>query len=165
MSTSLRMAPKSPALWEAQGSSCGSGLERIAESRMEGLSPIAACHGPELARGAARGTAVAGVFDRTPRGVGSKTGSEDSRLLYLITTVCSIQSNTGQTAHVDSVVYALPPCAGNLTTVLGLTFGCPAEASARGGRPQGGVSALLLAAEDEGDLYAGPGGLFACCRR
>jgi sugar diacid utilization regulator len=66
----------------------------------------------QLGLDAANGLAVAAFSIVRPETGSLESVREIQRLLHLVTTVCKIQFNTGHSALIDSVVYALLPGAG-----------------------------------------------------
>ncbi|MGO4190578.1 PucR family transcriptional regulator [Arthrobacter sp. YAF17] len=67
----------------------------------------------QLGLDAAHGLAVAAFSIVRPETGSLETVREIRRLLHLVTTVCNIQFNTGHSALIGSVVYALLPCEGS----------------------------------------------------
>ncbi|UKA55673.1 helix-turn-helix domain-containing protein [Arthrobacter sp. FW305-BF8] len=67
----------------------------------------------QLGLDAAHGLAVAAFSIVRPDAGSLESVREIRRLLHLVTTVCNIQFNSSHSALIDSVVYALLPCAGS----------------------------------------------------
>jgi len=75
-------------------------------------TPHASFAAAQLGLDAANGLAVAAFSIVRPETGSLESVREIHRLLHLVTTVCNVQFNTGHTALIDSVVYALLPCEG-----------------------------------------------------
>lgn len=83
--------------------------EEVAQEGAHGGSCRAAA---QLGLDAAQGLAVAAFSIVRPETGSLESVREIRRLLHLVTTVCNIRYNTGHSALIGSVVYALLPCPG-----------------------------------------------------